>query len=72
MPTCTDWVLIIFGTQVKKKKRSVRSVFPDHLSISYDYDFFDVVKNRTSNKLTKINLKEIETSWTSTHHRCSI
>ena len=32
-----DWVLIILGTQVIKKKRSVRPVFPDHLSVSYDY-----------------------------------
>ena len=33
-----DWVLIIFGTQVIKKKRPVRPVFPDYLSVSYDYD----------------------------------
>ena len=32
-----DWVLIIFGTQVIKKKRPVRPVFPDYLSVSYDY-----------------------------------
>ena len=29
-----DWVLIILGTQVTKKKRSVRPVFPDYLSIA--------------------------------------
>ena len=33
-----DWVLIIFGTQVIKKQGPVRPVFPDYLSISYDYD----------------------------------
>ena len=33
-----DWVLIIFGTQVKKKKRPVRAVFLVCLSISYDYE----------------------------------
>ena len=32
-----DWVLRIFGTQVTRKKRPVRSVFPDYLSVSYDY-----------------------------------
>ena len=72
MQACVDWVLIVFGAQVIKKKRPVRSVFPDYLSISYDYNFFDVVKNRTLNKFTKINLKEIETSCRSTHQRCSI
>ena len=29
-----DWVLIILGTQ---KKRPVRPVFQDYLSVSYDY-----------------------------------
>ena len=38
MQACVDWVLITFGTQVINKKRPVRSVFPDYLSISYDYD----------------------------------
>ena len=37
MQAHVDWVLIILGTQVIKKKRSVRPVFPDHLSVSYDY-----------------------------------
>ena len=32
-----DWVLIIFGTQVIKKKCPLRPVFPDYLSVSYDY-----------------------------------
>ena len=32
-----DWVLIIFATQVITKKRPVRPVFPDYLSVSYDY-----------------------------------
>ena len=38
MQARVDWVLIIFGTQVIKKKRPVRPVFPDYLSVSYDYD----------------------------------
>ena len=33
-----DWVLRIFGTQVTKTKRPVQPVFPDYLSVSYDYD----------------------------------
>ena len=37
MQACVDWVLIIFETQVIKKKRSVRPVFPDYLSGFYDY-----------------------------------
>ena len=37
MQAYVDWVLLIFGTQVMKKNRPVRSVFPDYLSVSYDY-----------------------------------
>ena len=37
MQACVDWVLIIFGTRVIKKKRPVRPVFPDYLSVSYDW-----------------------------------
>ena len=37
MQARVDWVLIIFGTQVIKKKRPVRLVFPDYLFVSYDY-----------------------------------
>ena len=33
-----DWVLVILGTQIIKKIRPVRPVFPDYLSVSYDYD----------------------------------
>ena len=33
-----DKVLIIFGTQFIKKKKPDRSLFPDYLSVSYDYD----------------------------------
>ena len=33
-----DWVLMIFGIYFIKKKRPVRPVFPDYLSVSYDYD----------------------------------
>ena len=38
MQVRVDWVLRIFGTQVIEKKRPVRPVFPDYLSVSYDYD----------------------------------
>ena len=39
-------VLIIFGTQFVKKKRPVRPVFPDYLSVSYDYDaIYNEIRN---------------------------
>ena len=44
MQARVDCVLIIFGTQVIKKKRPVRSVFPDYLSVSYEYGHNKVVK----------------------------
>ena len=37
------WVLIILGTQVIKKKRPVWPVFPDYLSVSYDYGFTHIL-----------------------------
>ena len=37
MQARVNWVLRIFRTQVTKKKRPVRPVFPDYLSVSYDY-----------------------------------
>ena len=37
MQAYVDWVLIMFGTQVMRKKRPVWPVFPDYLSVSYDY-----------------------------------
>ena len=37
MQAYVDWVLIIFGTHVMRKKRPVWPVFPDYLSVSYDY-----------------------------------
>ena len=37
MQARVDWVLIIFGTQVIKKKRPVWPVFSDCPSVSYDY-----------------------------------
>ena len=36
-----DWVLIILGTRIIKKKRPVRPVFPDYLSVSYKYAFIE-------------------------------
>ena len=38
MQACVNWVLITFGTQVINKRRPVRPVFPDYLSVYYDYD----------------------------------
>ena len=43
MQACVDWVLIIFGTHVIEKKRPVRPVFPDYLSISYDYGVMECI-----------------------------
>ena len=45
MQACVDWVLITFGTQVINKKRPVRPVFPDYLSVSYDYDPINKLSN---------------------------
>ena len=39
MQARVDWVLIALRTQVIKKKRPVRSVFPHYRSVSYDYGF---------------------------------
>ena len=38
MQACVNWVLITFGTQLTNKKWLVRPVFPDYLSVSYNYD----------------------------------
>ena len=38
MPARLDWVLILFGTQVIKKNQPVQPMFPDYVSLSYDYD----------------------------------
>ena len=37
MQARVNCILIILRTQVIKKKRSVRPVFPEYLSVSYDY-----------------------------------
>ena len=37
MHAFVDWVLRIFGTQIIKKKLAVRPVFPEYISVSYDY-----------------------------------
>ena len=34
---CMDWVQVIFGTSVIKKKQTVWPVFSDYLSGFYDY-----------------------------------
>ena len=38
MQAHVDWVLIILGTQVIKKKQPVQPVFPDYFFVSYDYN----------------------------------
>ena len=48
MQARVDWVLIIFGTQVIKKKLPVRPVLPDYLSVSYDYDLINNQNNNWS------------------------
>ena len=45
MQARVDWVLIIFGTQVINKKQLVRPVFPDYLSVSYDYSVSYISQN---------------------------
>ena len=42
MQAHVDWNLIILGTQVIKKKRAVRPLFSDYLSVSYDYGWIVV------------------------------
>ena len=42
MQACMEWVLTILGTQAIKKERLVRPVFPDYLSVSYDYDINNI------------------------------
>ena len=37
MQARVDWVLIIFRTQVIKKKRPVRPVFPDYISLLLEH-----------------------------------
>ena len=37
MQACRDWVLMIFRTQVTKKKQPVLPVFLDYFSVSYDW-----------------------------------
>ena len=37
MQARVDWVLIIFTTQVIKKKRPVRPVFPDYISLLLEH-----------------------------------
>ena len=57
MQARVDWVLRIFGTQVKRKKRPLRPVFPDYLSVCYDYGLnksLEQVKIIRAKKLTYI------------------
>ena len=61
MQARVDWVLIIFGTQVIKKKWPVRPVFPDYLSVSYDYvGINDLLTNNSRSGMDLFyNLKKI-------------
>ena len=45
-PSSNNWVLIILGTQVIKKKRPVRHVFLDYLSVSYDYALTNITNTK--------------------------
>ena len=55
MQARVDWVLKIFGTQVIKKKRPVRPVFPDYLSVSYDYGSTYIFTKKTTSSEAKFN-----------------
>ena len=46
MQARVSWVLIILGTQVIKKKRPVRHVFLDYLSVSYDYALTNITNTK--------------------------
>ena len=59
MQARVDWVLIIFGTQVIKKKRPVWPMFPGSLSVSYDYGLSEHFQGRASGKFT-LTLSTIE------------
>ena len=65
MKARVDWVLIVFGTQVMKKKRPVRPVFSDYLSISYEYGSICKSASCQLNVLFRLKLflglKEIKT-----------
>ena len=56
MQAAVEWVPRIFGTPVTRKKRPVRPVFPDYLSVSYDYGLnsavvsFDLEKQKSFNE----------------------
>ena len=54
MQACVYWVLIIFGTQVIKKKRPVLPVFPDYLSVSYDDDLIYIFCNTMTMSLQHV------------------
>ena len=50
MQARVDWVLIVFGTQAIKKPRPVRPVFPDYLSVSYDYVITNKISSESLNR----------------------
>ena len=62
MQACINWVLIIFGIQVIKKKRPVRPVFPDYLSVSYGYELTKYDKKYTKKHGAVIQLRDKEVS----------
>ena len=51
MQARVDWVLIIFETEVLKEKRPVWPVFPDYLSVSYDYGMINSNHMNQSNQI---------------------
>ena len=67
MQACVYWVLIIFGTQVIKKKRPVRPVFLNYLSISYDYELTKYDKKYKKKYGAVIQLRDNEVSQYKIH-----
>ena len=64
-----DWVLIVFGTQVIKRKRPARAFFLDYFSVSYDYVLTDTVLRKPN--LGNISLKKTVPD-TSKHISCRL
>ena len=45
-----EWVLVYLGSQHKRIEQPVRPVFPDYLSVPYDYDGTVTKENRKVRK----------------------
>ena len=69
MQAYVDWVLKSFGTQVIKKKQPVRPVFPDYLSVSYDYGKTSNTISTQTELITDFKLTESKKSEKSNTER---